>query len=111
MELITGGGWTLHLYDSQHVQVRGVRLINNLFAPNGDGIDITGGSDITISDNIIKTCDDAVCLKTSFDSGECKRVVVSNNVIECSCVALKIGNESFFYIQQVTFNNNVIYNS
>ena len=111
VELITGGGWTLHLYDSQHVQVRGVRLINNLFAPNGDGIDITGGSDITISDNIIKTCDDAVCLKTSFDSGECKRVVVSNNVIECSCVALKIGNESFFDIQQVTFTNNVIYNS
>ena len=111
VELKTGGGWTLHLYDSKHVQVQGIRLINNLFAPNGDGIDITGGSDITISDNIIKTCDDAVCLKTAFDSGPCKRVVVSNNVIECSCVALKIGNESFHDIQQVTFTNNVIYNS
>ncbi|MEL7118986.1 MAG: glycosyl hydrolase family 28 protein [Bacteroidota bacterium] len=111
IELKTGGGWTVHLYDSKQVQIQGIRLINNLFAPNGDGIDITGGADITISDCIIKTCDDAVCLKTTFDSGTCKRVTVANNVIECSCVALKIGNESFRDIAQVTFTNNVIYNS
>ena len=111
VELKTGGGWTVHLYDSQEIQIQGIRLINNLFAPNGDGIDITGCEDVTISDCIIKTCDDAVCLKTTFDSKECKRVTVANNVIECSCVALKIGNESFRDISQVTFSNNIIYHS
>lgn len=109
--LLTGGGWTLHLYDSDHGQVQGVKILNNLFSPNGDGIDISGCFDITISDCIIKTCDDAICLKTMGDSRECKRVTVTNCIIECSCAALKIGNESFRDISQVTFSNCVIYNS
>lgn len=109
--LKTGGGWTLHIYNSELVKVDRINILNDLFAPNGDGIDITGSSDVTVSNCIIKTCDDAICLKTTGDSKECKRVVVSNNVIECSCAALKIGNESFRDIAQVTFSNNVVYNS
>ena len=109
--LTTGGGWTLHLYNSDHVQVDRIKILNNLFAPNGDGIDITGCSDVTVSNCIIKTCDDAICLKTTGDSRECKRVAVANNIIECSCAALKIGNESFRDISQVTFTNNIVYGS
>jgi len=109
--LTTGGGWTLHLYDSDQIRVAGIKILNNLFAPNGDGIDITGCNDVVVSDCIIKTCDDAICLKTMGDSRECHRVTVTNCVIECSCAALKIGNESFRNISQVTFSNCVITNS
>lgn len=109
--LLTGGGWTLHLYNSDQVQVNRVKILNNLYSPNGDGIDISGSKDVTISDCIIKTCDDAICLKTMVDSKECKRVVVNNCVIECLCAALKIGNESFRDISQVSFTNCVIYGS
>lgn len=109
--LKTGGGWTLHLYDSDHVQVKGAKILNNVYSPNGDGIDISGCFDVTISDCIIKTCDDAICLKTMVDTRECKRVVVTNCVIECLCAALKIGNETFRDISQVTFSNCVIYGS
>ncbi len=109
--LLTGGGWTLHLYDSDHVQVRGVKILNNVYAPNGDGIDITGCYDVTISDCIIKTCDDAICVKTTVDSRDAKRITVTNNVIECLCAALKIGNETFRDISQITFSNNVIFGS
>ena len=109
--LITGGGWTLHLYDSDLIRVTGIKILNNLFAPNGDGIDISGCTDVVISDCIIKTCDDAICLKTMGDSRECKRITVTNCVIECSCAALKIGNESFRDISQVVFSNCVITNS
>jgi len=109
--LQTGGGWTLHLYDSDQIKVSGIKILNNLFAPNGDGIDISGCSDVVVSDCIIKTCDDAICLKSMGDSRECKRVTVTNCVIECSCAALKIGNESFRDISQVTFTNCVITNS
>jgi hypothetical protein len=106
--LLTGGGWTLHLYDSDHLQVQGLKILNHPFSPNGDGIDISGCFDVTISDCIIKTCDDAICLKTAYDTRECKRVAVTNCVIECSCAALKIGNESFKDIEQVTMSNCVI---
>lgn len=109
--LRTGGGWTLHLYNSDQVQVQGAKILNNVFAPNGDGIDISGCRDVTISDCIIKTCDDAICLKTMVDTKECRRVTVTNCIIECACAALKIGNESFRDIRQVVFSNSVIYNS
>ncbi len=66
---------------------------------------------MTISDCIIKTCDDAICLKSTGDSRECKRVTATNNIIECSCAALKIGNESFRDISQVTFSNTIVYGS
>lgn len=109
--LTTGGGWTVHLYDSERIQVQGAKIINNVFAPNGDGIDISGCTDVVISDCIIKTCDDAICLKTMVDTKECKRITVTNCIIECSCAALKIGNESFRDIRQVVFSNCVVYNS
>jgi len=109
--LKTGGGWTAHLYNSDRIQVQGVKILNNVYAPNGDGIDISGCTDVTISDCIIKTCDDAICLKTAYDTRPCKRVTVTNNIIECLCAAIKIGNESFFDISQVTISNNIIYGS
>jgi len=109
--LKTGGGWTLHLFNSDAITISGAKILNHLFSPNGDGIDISGCFDVAIQNCIIKTCDDAICLKTMGDTRECKRITVTNCIIECSCAALKIGNESFRNISQVTFSNCVVYNS
>lgn len=105
----SGGGWCLHLYDSDIAKVNRVNIVNNLYSPNSDGIDITGCSDVIISDCYIKTCDDAICLKTTPDSRSCHRVTVTNCVIETLCVALKLGcTESSKDITDVTFNNCVV---
>ncbi|HOJ65359.1 MAG TPA: glycosyl hydrolase family 28 protein [Paludibacteraceae bacterium] len=105
----TGGGWNLHLFDCDVAKIHGVNIINNLYSPNSDGIDITGCNDIIISDCYIKTCDDAICLKTTPDSRSCHRVTVTNCVIETLCVALKLGcTESSKDITDVTFNNCVV---
>jgi len=109
--MIAGGAWTLHVYNSNLIKIDRINIENNLFAPNGDGIDISGSSDVTVSNCNIRTCDDGICLKTTGDSFECKRIAVINNIIECSCAALKIGNESFRDISQVTFTNNIVYNA
>lgn len=107
--LFIGGGWILYLYDSDCIQVQGVKIINDLFVLNGDGIDIFGCYDVIISDCIIKICDDVICLKIMVDICDCKCVIVINCVIECFCVVLKIGNEIFWDIKQVIFSNSVIY--
>lgn len=111
VSMIAGGSWTLHVYNSDLIKIDKININNNLFAPNGDGIDISGSSDVTVSNCNIRTCDDGICLKTTGDSFECRRIAVTNNIIECSCAALKIGNESFRDISQVTFTNNIVYNS
>lgn len=108
----TGGGWNLHIHDCDLVKVQGVNIINNLYSPNSDGIDITGSSDVLVSDCYIKTCDDAICLKTTPDSRSCHRVTVTNCVLETLCVGLKLGcNESFKDITDVTMSNCVVNNS
>ncbi len=105
----TGGGWNLHLFDCDLAKVQGVNIINNVYSPNSDGIDITGCNDVIVSDCYIKTCDDAVCLKTTADSRECHRVTVTNCIIETFCVALKMGCvESNKDMTDVTFSNCII---
>lgn len=108
----TGGGWNLHIHDCDLVKIHGINIINNLYSPNSDGIDITGSSDVIISDCYIKTCDDAICLKTTPDSRSCHRITITNCVLETLCVGLKLGcNESFKDITDVTMSNCVVNNS
>lgn len=105
----TGGGWNLHLFDCDVAKVHGVNIVNNLYSPNSDGIDITGCNDVIVSDCYIKTCDDAICLKTTEDSRECHRVTVTNCIIETLCVGLKMGCvESNKNMTDVTFSNCII---
>lgn len=105
----TGGGWNLHVHDCDIVKIQSVNIVNNLYSPNSDGIDITGCHDVIVSDCYIKTCDDAICLKTTPDSRDCRRVTVTNCIIETLCVGLKMGCvESFKDMSDVTFSNCVI---
>ena len=105
----TGGGWNLHLFDCDIAKVRGLNIVNDIYSPNSDGIDITGCNDVIVSDCYIRTCDDAICLKTTEDSRECHRVTVTNCIIETLCVGLKMGCvESNKNMTDVTFSNCII---
>ena len=102
----TGGGWNIHLFNSKIVNIRGVKVINNIYSPNSDGIDLTGCSDVTISDCFIKTCDDAIVIKTVADSHESERISVSNCVMETLCVGIKLGaGESYKDMRDINFSN------
>lgn len=100
--------WTLHLFECDRVTVDNIRIENHMFGPNNDGIDISGCRDVRVSNCYIRTCDDGICLKTLKENGICERITVTNCIIETSCAALKIGNETFNDIRQVTFSNCVV---
>lgn len=104
-------GWTLHPYDCDRVSIDGIVIDNNVFAPNADGIDVTGCYDVTISNCKIRTCDDGICVKTTNDSRPSARILVTNCSVETLCAALKIGNETYHEIEQVTFSNCIVHNS
>lgn len=108
----TGGGWNIHLFNSKNIKISGLNIVNNLYSPNSDGIDITGSQDVMISDCYIRTCDDAICIKTTPLSNEAKRITVTNCVMETLCVGLKMGaSESFHDMSDITFSNCVIFGS
>ena len=105
--LTNAAGWTLHTFNSKQIHIDGIRLINNLYGPNNDGIDVTGCEDVMISNCYVKTCDDAICIKTTEDSEETHNVTVTNCVMQTTCVALKMG-ETSKEISDITFSNCVI---
>lgn len=98
--------WTIHLVRCRDIVARGFRVSNNRQLPNTDGIVIDSCSDVTISEAVIRTADDGVCLKTSLSDkgiGRCERIEISDSVIESKSCALKIGTESFGDVSQVRF--------
>ena len=106
VEVRTGGGWNIHFFNSSQINISGVKVVNNIYSPNSDGIDLTGCSDVMISDCFIKTCDDAICLKTVTDSRETERVTINNCTIETLCVGVKLGaGESYKDMRDVTISN------
>lgn len=109
IEIANSPGWTLHLKCSEDVLIDGVRIRNNLFGPNTDGIDINGCRDVRISNCLIEAGDDAIVLKTTKDAQPCERVVVTNCIIDTNCRALKLGaHESFLDMRDVAFSNCVV---
>ncbi len=52
--------WTVHFADCDAVNVKGIRLWNNLLVANSDGIDVTSCSNVNISDCDIRVGDDAI---------------------------------------------------
>ncbi len=113
--LIDSPFWALHAHWCHRLKIRGLFIQSELDkAANSDGIDIDGCRDVTISDCIVQTADDAVCLKSTInDRGfrDCENVVVSNCVLTSTSCALKIGTESYGNFTHILFNNCVIRNS
>ncbi|MBW6501133.1 MAG: right-handed parallel beta-helix repeat-containing protein [Bacteroidales bacterium] len=109
--------WNIRLNDCNRVFIRGVYIYSDLEkGVNADGIDICCTSNVTISDSLIVTGDDAIVLKTPERRGQDKvspveNVVVTNCVLTSSSTPLMIGTETFADIRHVIFSNCTIRNS
>lgn len=111
--------WNVHLQDCNRVWVRGIHLYSDLErGVNSDGIDIVSSSNVLISDSIICTADDAVCLKTSAwgrrSEGPVRpteNITVNNCILTSSSTPMMIGTETHADIRHVLFSNIVVRNS
>ncbi len=89
--------WTVFLHGCDQVRIHQLRIDNPSTRLNGDGIDIDCTSNVTVSDCIISTGDDAITLRGSNDrlknKSKCTENVVINNCILTSggANALRVG--------------------
>lgn len=115
VSIINSPLWTVRLSECDRVFVGGVYVYSDLEkGVNADGIDIVSSRNVTISDSVIVTADDAIVLKTPRGRGAVKpveNVVVTNCVLSSSSTALMIGTETHADIRHVIFSNCVIRNS
>jgi hypothetical protein len=118
IRLINSPLWTVRLQDCDQAWIRGVYVYSDLEkGVNADGIDIVSTSNVLISDSVVATADDAICLKTTAFGEDSKAVrpteniVVTNSILSSSSTAMMIGTETHADIRHVIFSNIVVRNS
>jgi polygalacturonase len=95
--------WMQHYLACERLAVRGITVFNHDTA-NEDGMDLNGCRDVTVSDCILDTCDDALCFKSTLDR-PCENITVSNCILASHCNAIKTGTESNGGFKNITITN------
>src|SRR6218665_118075 len=106
VKLYHAARWTLKLFDSDQVQVSGVTIYSHS-NHNNDGIDIDSRN-VTISDCIIDSDDDAICLKSENPNRITENVTVTNCLISSNCNFIKMGTGSFSGFKNIAITNCVL---
>ncbi len=107
-------GWTLRPIHCDNVFIRGISIKNPVYGPNTDGMDLTCCQNVFISDCLIDTGDDAICLKSENPYGEplrvSKNITITNCVLSGCCNGLKIGTATHGGFENIVFSNSVLFN-
>lgn len=92
--------WVQYYTACERVQVKGVK-VHSHSNYNNDGIDIES-KDVVVSDCIIDSEDDAICLK---GVELCENVTVTNCVAAANCNGIKLGTGSSVGYRNITISN------
>jgi polygalacturonase len=102
-------GWTLRTINCAGVFIRGISMNAPMIAA---GIVPTCCRDVVISDCILNTGDDPICLKSENPYGdtvgESRNIAITNCVLSSYYDGLKIGSATHGVIENVTFSNSII---
>jgi hypothetical protein len=102
----SSGAWMQHYLACDNLQVRGIRVYNHCNY-NNDGLDIDGCRNVTVSDCIIDSDDDALCLKSTSPRPS-ENITITNCVLSSHCNAIKMGTESTGGFFNIAISNCVV---
>lgn len=98
-------GWTVHVYDCDHVSISGLTIRGHRFGPHTDGIGINGSRDVRIMHCDVDTGDDAIIIKSTDPGMVCRNVTVTNCIVASNCAGLGLGADVYGSISDVIFSN------
>ncbi|TCD28570.1 glycoside hydrolase family 28 protein [Pedobacter psychrodurus] len=97
---------TVSISDCEEMSIDGL-YINSFVNWNTDGMDIDGRN-ITVSNCIIDSEDDALCFKSEYTDKPCENITTNNCVLASNCNGLKFGTGSRGGFKNITVSNIVI---
>lgn len=104
--LTQAAAWTMRLYGSEHVIVKGISIYSHANF-NNDGIDIDS-KDVVITGCIIDCSDDAICLKSEDPQRFCENISITNCIAASNCNFIKLGTPSSKGFRNITVSNCVL---
>lgn len=114
LRIENSAGWTMRFINCNKVFIQGIAVKNPIFGPNSDGMDISNSQNVFISNCLLETADDVICLKSENPYGNSipltKNIVITNCVLSSCCNGLKFGTMTKGGFENITFSNSVIFN-
>lgn len=101
--------WVQHYLACERLLLRNLTIVSHANA-NNDGIDIDSCRDVTVSDCVIDSEDDAITLKSTLDR-PCENVAITNCIARSRCNAIKMGTESNGGFRDIAISNCVVTSS
>jgi hypothetical protein len=98
--------WAQHYLACENMQISGLRIFNHANY-NNDGMDIDGCDKVAVSDCIIDSDDDGICMKGCSDYS-CKNITINNCVIASHCNPIKCGTETTSGFENINITNCVV---
>lgn len=90
--LRNSGCWMQHYLACDRLKIDGI-TVNNRNNYNNDALDLDGCHDVTVSNMLADSDDDAITLK-STSPRLCEDITISNCVVSSHCNAIKLGTET-----------------
>ena len=106
IKIFNSASITVAISDCENVNIDGIYL-RSLVNWNCDGLDIDA-REVTISNCIIDSEDDALCFKSEYLGKFCENITVTNCVLSSLCNGIKIGTGSRTGFRNITVNNCVV---
>jgi polygalacturonase len=102
--------WVQTYRKCQDLEIKGIK-VNSTAYWNNDGLDIVDCRNVRISDCLINSADDGICLKSEDSTLLCKNISIKKCRIRSSASALKFGTASFGGFQDIKVQNLYVYDT
>ena len=78
---------------------------------NTDGLDLVDCNFVRISDCLINSGDDAICLKSFSPDESCSNITITNCVVSANASGIKIGTETAGTMEDIVISNCVVFDT
>ena len=102
--------WVQNYELCNNLTIKGIKVESDAYW-NNDGIDVVDCRNVQISDCIINSSDDGICLKSHFQNFICDSVIIENCVVRSSASAIKLGTKSLGGFKNIIIKNIKVYDT
>ena len=98
--------WMQRYFHCSGITLRRLKVYNHA-NKNNDGLDIDSSDDVVVSDCIIDSSDDGICIKSEGEKPS-KNIVINNCIVLTHASAIKFGTGSVGGFENIVISNIVI---
>lgn len=102
--------WVQNYKNCSNIIIDSIHVFSNTFW-NNDGIDLTDCKNARVTNCIINSADDGICLKSEDRSGRCENIYIANCKVRSSASAVKLGTASKGGFKKITVRNIEVYDT